>query len=302
MHLWLASGGFVSLKVTFHPPIFEGWWNICRAKTCLPSHVRSLHGTCFFCLAFPIHELDVQDRWIWHWPRLQHVLQHPTMRRRPGRSSNTDSLAQLPRPISLVLALHVVHRLHRGKPNRVQRQRLLCCQVPPSPISHLATYIPTTPSNATPSPCSANNLTIRNGPFSTSPVLWAGCGTSFPASLMSMTNKVFQHLLALLFLQQHLFPILLIGSPRFLLNLCLTQVAAAVLASTSQQQNTLLAVVGFFMEWWAWQKLHISKWFSNAIYGLFSCWPPILLQAISTLKGLWGLNKVRSCLVNWITD
>ena len=171
------------------------------------------------------------------------------MWRPPGRSSNTDSLAWLPCSIFLVLALHVVHRLHRGKPNRVQRQRLLCCQVPPNPIVISPPISQPPPSNATPSPCSANNLTIRNGPFSTSPVLWAGCGTSFPASLMSMTNKVFPHLLTPLFLQQHLFPILLIGSPRFLLNLCPTQAAAAALASTSQQQNTQLAVVGFFMEW-----------------------------------------------------
>ena len=47
-------------------------------------------------------------------------------------------------------------------------------------------------------------------------------------------------------------------------------------------------------------KLHNSKWFS--MLSTDYCWPPILLQAISTLKGLWGLNKVRSCLVNWITD
>jgi hypothetical protein len=39
------------------------------------------------------------------------------------------------------------------------------------------------------SPCSGDLLTIRNGPYPTSPALWAGCSDP-PATLLTMSNKV----------------------------------------------------------------------------------------------------------------
>ena len=143
----------------------------------------------FPCLAPSIIESDVQDRWIYHRSRLQHVLQYTTMWRPPRRPPNSNSVTWLPRRVPGILALPVDNRVHRGKSDSVHRQRLLCCQVPPCPIWTSICLPP-------PSPCSTDNLTIRNGPYSNSPVLWTGCGTSFPPDLMSMSNKVFSPLLA----------------------------------------------------------------------------------------------------------
>ena len=40
------------------------------------------------------------------------------------------------------------------------------------------------------SACEADKVTIRNGPFPDSPILWSGCGMTLPPDLMSMSHIV----------------------------------------------------------------------------------------------------------------